>query len=215
MLRGIQWPPPAEVANVRAGLRMHQLKTSVRRRFEDAAPMAEYQGAEPDDKLRENRVMSLLTLAAENGRALSAPQIAAAANVDASNIHHVLKKLFRRRVIMVDGLSDLLGNNKPARLYRAVLPADGIEPKVSKNNFVRGLIMPLLINARDTGQPVSARELAAAAGCSLNGVKHRIAAMSDRHEIVIAGKRVDPHAGRKSGVTVSLYAAADWVNYAE
>lgn len=200
---------------MRAGLRMSQLKTSVRRRFEDAAPMAEYQGAEPDDKLRENRVMSLLTLAAENGRALSAPQIASAAKVDASNIHHVLKKLLRRRVIMVDGLSDLLGNNKPARLYRATLPKDGIAPKAPKNNYVRGLIMPLLIQARDTGQPVSARDLAKAAGCSLNGVIQRISAMSDLKEVVIAGKRVAPHAGRKSGVDVRLYAAADWVKHAE
>lgn len=215
MLRGIQWPPLVQVKNVRFGLRMSQLKTSVRRRFEDSAPLAQYSSAEPDDTSGEDRVLSLLTLAAENGRALSAPQIASAAKVDSTNIHRILKKMLKRRVIIVDGLSDLLGNNKPARLYRATLPADGIAPKAPKNNYVRGLIMPLLIQARDTGHPVSARDLAKAAGCSLNGVIQRISAMSDLKEVVIAGKRIDPHAGRKAGVEVRLYAAAGWVKHAE
>lgn len=201
---------------MRVGLRMSQLKTSVRRRFEDSAPLLDYVLDEPNDAANQKRVLLVLRTAQDCGTGrMTAPDIAAVAGLESATVHRIVHGLRSRGLIIADGHSEkALANRKRARLYRLAPSSDGSKPIEPGNAYIRSLILPLLIVARDTHKPLSAKEIASASGCSLNGVKQRISVMCERQEIVIAGTRVDPHAGRKSGVKVSLYAAAEWVPHA-
>lgn len=198
---------------MRTGLRMNQLKTTVRRRFEDSAPIFDYVELEPDVMAsNQDRVLSLLTIAAERGEPMTVPQLIDATGIISCTLQRIIAALRERNAVIAVGQSEKLGNNKRARLYRAVLPEDQLDQMLPpKQNFVRGFILPILIEARNTGTPISAQRLAELAQCSKNGVRQHLRAMVDKREVVIAGKMIAPHETRASGVRVQLYAAAEWL----
>jgi hypothetical protein len=118
------WPPPKEIRNTKAGLKMRDIPSSVRITFEDAAPEATVAKKQLHEKPHHATALGLLIEARNKSEGLTMPQLCQRSGITKSTLTNLMGELKKAGLVHVIGGTPFLGRNrKPWPIYSATKKA--------------------------------------------------------------------------------------------
>lgn len=212
------WPPQAVVRNIKAGLRMRDLKTTTKNKIwdksedEDETIPAAQARVQFVTQISEERVWNELVNARDTGNPISKSDLYKICRLSEGVARQTLNKLIDEKKAVKCAKSGKLANNKRCDLWRAAhigedhqLLTETSEPNIP----LRKKITPYLIDARDSGIGISKKELASKTNLSRHSVANTLIRMEDKGLVKKIGRSHFRESSSNSGTCPFLYAATE------